>query len=151
MEQDQNEDQTPDTLPNGPEEVFPEFTNHEEVNSTLLSMPRLIGLTVDKMLFARREANIASRKLREREAKLYQDYKTGKDRRWTKEEILILYPSDTVWLDLKRELDLATAKAEYYENRLKMLKETGWLLRTYVDHQLYLSGEGKTPRFVNRG
>lgn len=139
---------TPETqvenLPSqGPEDIFPEFTNAEEVNSMLLSMPRLIGIAVDRMLFARRESNKANRELKEREAKLYNDFRFGKDRRHTKDDAQILFPTDSGWVDLKKKADLAQAKTEYYENRLRMLKETGWLLRTYVDHQRYLSGENR--------
>lgn len=150
MLKDLNDSDLFDSLPKSEtgEEIFPVFTNENEIKSTLLSMPRLVAITVDKLLFARRDANKAQRNLREYEARLYHDYKTNKERRWTKDEILILYPNDVTWSKLRKELDFYLAKVEYYENRLKMLKETSWLLRTYVDFQFYLSGEGKRPRVI---
>ena len=145
-ENDESEStESTDTTPidQGPEELFPEFTTPEEVNGTLLSMPRLIGIAVDKLLWRRKEANDANRAVKTLEAKLYKDFRYGKDRRYTKDEVVILYASDPEWVRLRKVADLANAKVEYYEGRIRMLKETGWALRVYVDHQFYLAGEGR--------
>lgn len=125
----------------GPEELFKEFTTPSEVNATLLSIPRLIGIAVDKLLWRRKEAKEATRALLSREAKLYHDFRFGKDRRYTKDDAIIMYASDPEWGRLKRVSDLANAKVEYYEGRVRMLKETNWALNTYVKHQKYLAGD----------
>lgn len=140
--QDENiEVVTDEQIDQGPEECFQEFTNPQEVNSTLLSIPRLIGIAVDKLLWRRKEAKEALRELRTREAKLYHDFRFGKDRRYSKDDAVIMYASDPEWTRLKRISDLADAKVEYYEGRIRMLKETNWALNTYVKHQKYLAGD----------
>ena len=129
----------------GPEPIFENFTA-DEVNGTLLSLPRLQAISVDKLLFARREQRRCKRQLDAKEAELYHELRYGKDRRYTKDDVKVLYARDKDWLELRKELDKADAKVEYYEGRSRALRETGWALRVYVDHQFYLAGEGRVSR-----